>query len=208
MTKKAIQESSWDVLDLFATDEEDEGDETETTAVPDDAQAIRELIESGCAALGDPSTVTLKQAIDYLVPRIVTPKGGRCLGCNRLAKRYKRKFNSGMSRILIWLHRSPGDPEGWVNVAETAPTYVRRSNEVSRLVLWGMVEEKPNDDPTKRNSGIYRITDKGREFVLNRLTVPSHVHIYDDRVVNWAESTTNIAEALGKKFNYTELMSQ
>ena len=66
--------------------------------------------------------------------------GTYCPTCNRFMKRYKRKLNSGMSRTLIWLyHYQRESGKHWVRVADAAPTYVLRTNEISRLVLWGLV---------------------------------------------------------------------
>ena len=135
-------------------------------------------------------------------------KGTHCPLCNRFIKRYKRKMNSGMSRALIWLfgeHRETG--KRWIRVADVAPTHVRRSNEISRLCLWGLVKEKSlSDEEDRKTSGLYRITNDGEDFVNGKLEVPSHVFLVNNNVEGFSENRISIREALGSKFSYNELM--
>lgn len=134
--------------------------------------------------------------------------GTTCPVCTQLVKLYRRKLNSGMARILIWLVREAANyPEGWVPVADTAPTFVRRSNEVSRLALWGLVEDQPSDTPARRNSGVWRPTDNGRRFALRTLRVPSHVLIFNNVIYGWSAEQIDIDGALGEAFRYDELMA-
>lgn len=134
--------------------------------------------------------------------------GTPCPVCTQLVKLYRRKLNSGMARILIWLVREAARyPEGWVPVADTAPTFVRRSNEVSRLALWGLVEDQPSDTPARRNSGVWRPTDAGRRFAARETRAPSHVLIFNNVVYGWSAEQIDITAALGETFRYDELMA-
>jgi len=134
--------------------------------------------------------------------------GTHCPTCNRFIKRYKRKLNSGMCRTLIWLyHYQRETGQRWVKVADVAPTYVLRTNEISRLAVWNLAKEKSiSDDEDKRTSGLYRITNDGMDFVEGKLDVPSHVLLMSNKVERFSETTTNIRRALGSKFSYNELM--
>jgi len=134
-------------------------------------------------------------------------KGTHCPLCNRFIKRYKRKMNSGMSRSLIWLYEEHNDTgKRWIDVGECAPTFVRRSNEISRLSLWGLVKEKPLSGDDKKSSGMYRITNDGEDFVRGKTEVPSHVFLVNNVVEGFSEGTISIRESLGDKFSYSELM--
>lgn len=134
--------------------------------------------------------------------------GTRCPVCTQLVKLYKRKFNSSMARILIWLVRKAADYEdGWVPVSETAPVFVRRSNEVSRLAVWGMAEDQPSDTTDRRNSGIWRPTERGRQFAACEIRAATHVHIFNNLVYGWSVEEQDITEALGTSFSYAELMA-
>ena len=50
-------------------------------------------------------------------------------------------------------------------------------------------------------------TSLGVQFVECSLKVPSHVHLYDNSVVGWSDKMVTVVEALGKRFDYQELMS-
>ena len=73
---------------------------------------------------------------------------------------------------------------------------------------WGLAENKPNeDDPSKKHTGFWRITRRGRRFVQGRIRIPSHVYLYDNE--RWGmttETKVNIEDALGEPFDYQELM--
>lgn len=135
--------------------------------------------------------------------------GTHCPCCHRFIKRYRRKLNSGMCRTLIWLyHHQRETGQRWVKVADVAPTYVLRTNEISRLSLWNLVAEKSiSDEEDRRTSGLYRIMNDGTDFVEGRLEVPSHVLLMSNRVERFSDTTTTIQKALGSKFSYSELMS-
>lgn len=135
-------------------------------------------------------------------------EGVECPCCGQWCKLYRRKFNSGMARIIIWLVKTYEDQnrKGWINVPEVAPVFVRRSNEVSRLCLWKLAQERDNEDPARRNSGMYRPTKKGWQFVRRRITIPSHVHVFNNEIKGWSDTHVDIVEALGEKFHYQELM--
>jgi hypothetical protein len=47
---------------------------------------------------------------------------------------------------------------------------------------WELAEQHINTDSRKRTSGIWRITDRGRDFVEGKISIPSHLDI-------WALST-------------------
>lgn len=83
----------------------------------------------------------LKDVKEWLRARV--RRGERCPCCTQFAKVYRRKLNTGMARVLIWLYHQPFAPGGWVDVANTAPVWVHRNREIGRLAMWGFVEAKP-----------------------------------------------------------------
>jgi hypothetical protein len=113
-----------------------------------------------------------------------------------------------MARSLIWLaaHSKPTNG-GWVDVPSTAPRHVVTSREFDKIALWGLVEQKPNeDDPTKRTTGIWRCKLDGYEFVGLKKQIESHVLIYNGDVLGFSGKQIGIKDALGKRFSYQELM--
>ena len=150
---------------------------------------------------------TVREANLDLMARL--DEGPTCPCCDRMARRYKRKLNAGMVRTLIWLYnfqRSSGSR--FVSVADVAPIFVRRSNEISRLILWGLVREAtPSEYQDRKSSGLYSMTYNGNQFVEGDRHVQSHVWVYNNVVLGFAETRVTVTEALGDEFSYSELMS-
>jgi len=129
-------------------------------------------------------------------------EGTTCPCCNQYVKRYKRALNSTMARWLIWLVRTSKDtPGGWVDI-KRCPV---RGGDYAKLMHWGMVTQAQADDGANR-SGMWRPTEQGIQFAYSALRVPSHVFLLTGEVDGWATTTTDIREALGKRFDYLELM--
>jgi len=127
---------------------------------------------------------------------------------------YHRKFNAGMAMTLICMfynervHKPQG---GWMNVnhIRMGNFHASQSREVCRAVFWGLVEEKPNQDPTKKRSGIWRLTNVGKAFVKNEVTIFSHVWLLENVFKGFTGTQVSISQLRGSnknKFDYPELM--
>jgi hypothetical protein len=139
--------------------------------------------------------------------------GVQCPCCDQYVKVYKRPINSSMAYALIIMDRYYNDHpvDEWLHVED----YLKRFSGIPaairgdfhKLRYWGLIEAKQDtrDDGSKRN-GFYRITEKGRQFVRDRETVPSHVLICNKEVLGFGERVITIKDALGVKFDYNELM--
>jgi hypothetical protein len=145
--------------------------------------------------------ITLSEAQQWLADRIKT--GARCPCCNQYTKVYRRQINSGMARSLIamYLHGPQGQ---WVHL----PTQVgARSREEGKLRYWGLVEEQLDIQRADGGrAGYWRVTDAGRKWVTGNSTVPKFVAVYNNTVLRTFGDNISISDALGSKFNYTELM--
>ena len=149
---------------------------------------------------------TIKEVKDYL--RNNFEEGVDCPCCGRYVRLYKRKLNSGMALTLIRL----------VKLRGTAKTHVKKfllehkfnnGHDWSRLKDWGLLEkvEDDEDDSDSKTSGKWKVTPAGLKFVAGKLTVKSHIHVYDNKLLGLYGEDITIQDALGKKFNYKELMS-
>lgn len=76
----------------------------------------------------------------------------------------------------------------------------------SKLVHWGLIEPVPNDDPKKHMSGFYTITAAGVAFVEGQSQVPAKISYFNYTVYRRSGRLITIQQALGKKFDYAELM--
>jgi hypothetical protein len=131
-----------------------------------------------------------------------------CPCCGKVAKVYKRKLNSGMCIELITLYKLTKRSATNTFFHHTKFAKVT-GGEISKLVNWGLVVEKTKDDEDITNdriSGYWKITKKGINFVENRITVKSHVYLYNNELLGFSSLNANIIDCLGKKFSYHKLM--
>lgn len=137
---------------------------------------------------------TLADTIEYVL-------GGRghgviCPACGQFAKDYERPLNSLQASALITCYRAAGDD--WFH----APSLVGRAGgEFAKLRHWGLIEGGDG------HAGRWRITPKGIDFLFRRIRVPQRARYYAGEFLGLvgAENWT-IDDALGKKFDYAELM--
>lgn len=156
-----------------------------------------------------PDETTLAQARAYLKQGATSSEGVGCPCCGRLAKVYKRKLHTEMALFLIGLVKKYKKTRDWINVRDVIPggdKSAKASSDGAYLVHWRLIEPQPKPEGGKRQ-GFYRPTDRGIQFAEKKIRVPSHVALFDNKVVGWNDKLVYIDEALGDKFDYEELMS-
>ena len=136
--------------------------------------------------------------------------GINCPCCNRWAQAYWRTINKTMARGLWWLYQqglSAGRPDHPVHYTDITkgPAWLLRSNQLATLRWWGLVEKKPNDDPAKKSSGMWRVTPLGIRLLHGVASVPRRVCTLFGDVVAVSEDQLFI-EDIGHYFNYAETM--
>lgn len=150
---------------------------------------------------------TIQEGKDYL--REHFKKGVKCPCCDQMVKLYRRKLNSGMAYGLIKAFVLGGYKD-FIHVPTVfTQNGINTSNsEFSKLKYWGLVEEQINEDTKKRNSGFWRITEKGMNFIRRSIGVPKYVYLFDGRAIKpeGEDDTVWIDECLGDKFDFQELM--
>ena len=150
---------------------------------------------------------TLTQAKQDLEAKL--DEGTVCPCCGKYTRRYRRKFNSSMARSLIWLYRESTengmhDPR-WVDVPNTAPKWLLRTNQLPTVRWWGFIERRPADNEQK-HSGLWRPTKTGIGFVKRAHFAASAVVTYNGEPVRFEGDSILIDDALGRNFSYVELM--
>lgn len=150
---------------------------------------------------------TIKEAKEFL--RANFEKGVDCPCCNQFVKLYKRKLNSGMAKTLIRIYKESGDGEKWIPVKEfLRQKKYHNGHDWTLLKYWDLLIEKPKDENTQtKNSGFWKITEKGKSFVENKINLPDRVFIYNNRVLGFSDKEVNIKHCLGAKFNYNEILN-
>lgn len=132
--------------------------------------------------------------------------GSYCPCCGQYAKRYKRTIYSTQVKQLIALYRLNREhgPEKYFHRRIVTPDC--NNGDLVFLRHWGLLEVEPNEDPMKRDSGSFRITDLGRRFVERAARVPRSLFQYNDNVESFTEDTVDVIEALKERFDYGDLM--
>lgn len=150
-------------------------------------------------------TDTLEDAKQYT--REHWEKGVRCPCCDQLVKLYKRPLYGTIAVNLIRLYKL--DRSQYHHIAKILLPNSSGGGDFAKLIYWGLVEEQQKDeeDTVSRTSGMWKITQKGIDFVNKKTKLYSHVLIYDGRFLGLSGNEVDIKDVLGKKFNYEELMA-
>lgn len=133
-------------------------------------------------------------------------KGARCPCCRQMARTYPRTLNAGMARSLILMYRLAG--RDWIHIPTSLPA---RSREEGKLAYWGLIEEAQEVREDGGRAGWWRVTDLGERWVRAEAWVPQRLEVYDNQVQRAAPGCDphwTIRKALGKRFNYDELMAE
>ena len=136
--------------------------------------------------------------------------GGRCPVCDRWGKVYARILNKTMAKSLIWLcQEMTRTGNTWIDVPNTGPRFVIRSNQLPVLTSWGLVERCPKDDEQHgaRYSGLWRPTRKGWDFYHGTIKVPKKAFAYNNQVEGYSEELVRIDECFDTYFDYKTVMA-
>lgn len=148
-----------------------------------------------------PDSTPLGQARAWLRARL--DKGADCPLCTQRAQTYRRKINAGMARSLIAMYQING--LDWVHVPSQLSA---RSREEGKLAYWGLVEERDLKRDDGGRAGEWRVTPRGEQFLRAKISVPKYAHVFNGRVMGFDMSETiTVKDALGDKFDYSELMA-
>lgn len=144
--------------------------------------------------------MSLAEAQEWLRDHV--DDGETCPCCTQFAKVYRRKLTAPVAQVLIAMYRTRG---GWIRVADLGLT---RGDE-AKARYWDLIEapaDAEREDGSRR-VGIWRLTVRGIAFVNDQIRVPKYVRIYNGRRIGVDDTeTVSIADVLGSKFNYRELM--
>jgi len=128
-----------------------------------------------------------------------------CPCCGQVVAKSRRTIYGSMAKWLIELVlKSVEARNGYVEVRNLRS----KGGDYAKLRFWGLVEQKPNRDPKKKESGIWRPTEEGRKFAFRTLKVPRAVFIFNNTFQGYEDpkDLVDIAECLGEQFDYSQLM--
>lgn len=130
-------------------------------------------------------------------------EGATCPCCTQFVKCYPLKIPGTAVRDLIALYRKTHSGRGYAHVNEFANL---ASRSFAKLAYWDLIKAEENLDTQKRTSGMWTLTEKGRQFVRDDIKIPKRAYIYNGKRLKYSEDEVSISEAIGHKFNYQELM--
>lgn len=87
---------------------------------------------------------------------------------------------------MIELVKLYNHSQDWIHVHQLRRTPDAGPN-LAKAAHWGLIEQAPNNDKTKRCSGLWKPTPSGIEFVYKRILVASHVFLYNSSVRGFAD---------------------
>ena len=132
-------------------------------------------------------------------------EGTWCPCCDRWAQAYWRTINKTMARGLQWLAMRAGMETGYYVDITTPPAWLLRSNQLATLRWWGLIERAPNDDPKKKSSGMWALTNLGRHFIRGNVAVPRRVCTLFGDVVDQSDDTITVHD-IQHHFDYMEVL--
>lgn len=134
-------------------------------------------------------------------------EGTACPCCNQFVRIYRRTITSTMARMLITGYHKYGVGK-WFHVRELLGQNDSGPGDFPKLESWGLIERKAHvqGEDGKRASGMWRITQKGSDFIHNKCEVPMYVLIYNAVTLGFEGENLRIHHALGKKYDYREIM--
>jgi hypothetical protein len=148
-----------------------------------------------------PDDITLGQARQWLRDRI--DEGARCPCCTQYAQVYRWSLYSTATAMLIRLYRVGGIESFVESKSVKLPG---QGGDATRLRFWGLVEQEPERRQDGGRSGWWRVTDQGRLFVLGAITIPKYAYVFDGRCLRFDGPPVSIRDALGTRFDYSEMM--
>lgn len=148
----------------------------------------------------------------------IESEGGRCRVCDRWGKINAYVMHKNMVRSMVWMyHEHLATGQLWINVPASAPRLVTRSYSLTKLKYWGFVRPLEEEQLTKseremgltrktRKSGKWKLTDAGRDFILNNIAVPKRAFVYNDAVIKFDDELITARDSMEQDFNYDEMM--
>ena len=82
---------------------------------------------------------------------------------------------------------------------------VTKDRNFNQLINWNLMQPMQSEERTKRSSGFWKATEKGVQFVQDKIQIPKYVFTLDNKVIGYSDQQINIYQALSNKFAYQEL---
>lgn len=149
----------------------------------------------------------LKDARKYLKENF--DDGSDCPCCGQFVKKYRYNLFATSAVALIDLYKlTKKYGHNFYHVKEFAEARQgkARASHFAELRYWRLVIPMNSKTAITNSSGMWQITNEGIKFVRNQYYVPKCVLVFNNKFRGFEGEKIDIREALGNKFNYSELM--
>jgi hypothetical protein len=155
--------------------------------------------------LASPFSLDMTIAAARKVLEDLLEKGVICPTCGQNARIWRRQIHASMAHALIVVWQEAGTNK-WVRVPDLLTH--RQNADFAKLAHWGLIEEEielRREDGGK--AGVWRVTSLGERYMLGHVALPKYARVYAGGLLGFFGETRTIRQALGKKFDYDELMA-
>jgi hypothetical protein len=138
--------------------------------------------------------MTVDEAAEGLLLKV--EEGTTCPCCGQHVQAYKRRIRASQARFLMDLVRLSTPQEPWVHYKDC---FVG-GRDYNYLVHFGLAQSRPRE-------GLWRPTETGVDFVVDRLAIPKWILVYNNNVIRISAQIVTIRECLSSgDFDYDALM--
>lgn len=152
-----------------------------------------------------PPTTQHQHVVERLRLAVYDENGATCPTCQQHAQVYRWNLYSTAASALILMYRLGGTTE-FVHTNDLKALGHRGQGDTSRLRLWNLVEREIDRRPDGGRSGFWRVTHEGAAFVQGTFKIQKYAWVYAGRLLGLDGELIDIHEALGRRFNYDEMM--
>ena len=129
--------------------------------------------------------------------------GVTCPCCSQLYKVWRKKPISTAVAALCRLVSLQQQRDTFYHLDDF--NVVTKDRNFNQLINWNLMQPMQSEERTKRSSGFWKATEKGVQFVQDKIQIPKYVFTLDNKVIGYSDQQINIYQALSNKFAYQEL---
>lgn len=157
---------------------------------------------------------TLKDSQRYVADNVKA--GVRCPCCNSFVKAYLRSINSANALCLVELYKI-SEKMGYqfyhINELKMlSEKFLKAVNggEFARMRHYGFIVQQPKSDSdrSKKTSGFWMLTEKGKRFAQGETKVLNKMLILNNKVLGYDGEYVSIDQCFDEKFSYESVMSE
>jgi len=139
-------------------------------------------------------------------------QGCTCPSCGQHAEIYPRNITESMADALFKLYKMDKlQPHKiFFHYDQELKLTNAQSADFSKFAHWKLIRKKAQeetDDPNKKSSGYWAITDRGKRFVEGDFKIDEIAVLYNNELLGFLGEKITVHDTVGVEFDYRKLMS-